>query len=113
MNLDLYVRRPGWLQRADPRVKFALVMLLMLALLVSNQVMLLCAGLLLTHALALSTRVPARHLIAIWRTLWSLTLLIFLLSSIAWNVPGQPLVQLGRLVSRRRLCWERRAWPFG
>jgi len=98
VNLDMYMRRPGWLQRSDPRAKFALVVFLMLAFLASNRILPLLAGLLLTHALALSTRVPARHLAGLWRTLWSLTLLIFLLSSIAWDGAGQPLVQVGRLV---------------
>lgn len=96
MNLDLYVRRPGWLQRSDPRAKLALVVFLMLAFLASNRIAPVLAGLLLTHALALSTRVPARSLAALWRTLWTLTLLIFLLSSITWDGAGQPLVHVGR-----------------
>jgi energy-coupling factor transport system permease protein len=96
VNLDLYVRRPGWLQRADPRAKFALVVFLTVAFLASDQVAPLLAGLLLTHALALSTGVPARSLAALWRTLWSLTLLILLLSSITWDGAGPALVQLGR-----------------
>ncbi len=96
MNHDLYLRRCAWLHRADPRAKLIFVVLCMAALLVTHHVIPLALGLLATHLIALSTRIPPRHLLNAWRTLWSLTLIILALSSITWDAAAPALLQIGR-----------------
>jgi len=96
MSHDLYIRRTAWLHSADPRAKLILVLLMAIALIISRDVLPLALALLITQILALSSKLPGRLLLGVWRALWPLAVLILTLSSITYN-PTQPaLVQLGR-----------------
>ena len=96
MTHDLYVRRPGWLHRADPRAKLALVILLVIGFIISQGVAPLGLALLMIQVLALTSKLPGRLLVGVWRTLWPLVFLILALSSIAYAPAPPTLVRVGQ-----------------
>jgi energy-coupling factor transport system permease protein len=85
MMLDLYVRADAWYHRFDPRTKFGLTLLFVVAAALIRSPLAMFALLALLHILPLSSRVPPARLLAAWRPLWPITLVILVLGSFTWG----------------------------
>ncbi|MGC8826861.1 MAG: energy-coupling factor transporter transmembrane component T family protein [Anaerolineae bacterium] len=85
MMLDLYVRADAWYHRLDPRTKFGLTLLFAAAAALIRSPLAMFALLALLHILPLSSRVPLARLLAAWRPLWPITLIILVLGSFTWG----------------------------
>ncbi|WP_239512474.1 energy-coupling factor transporter transmembrane component T family protein [Bifidobacterium aerophilum] len=79
MDADLYVPGDGWLHRADPRVKFALSLALLVMCLIWRNWAFMLSMLALEHILLATDRVPAERIAWVWRTLAMLITLIVVL----------------------------------
>lgn len=79
MNADLYVPADGWLQRADPRVKLALAALLLVLSLALRQTSVILLSLLVEHALLITSKIPLRHIVRIWKMLLPLIVMIVIM----------------------------------
>jgi len=79
LSFDLYVPRPSWLHRRDPRVKFLFVAEMTILLLAVPSLPFILGALVLCHVLLLSARIPWSRIVAIWRLMLPLTLLVVLL----------------------------------
>jgi len=95
VNESLYVRRDAWFHRLDPRVKLVAVLLFGVAAVMLDSSVPMLAALALTHALALSTQVPATRLAGAWRSLLVVNVLIIVLGSISWQSDGGAALRLG------------------
>lgn len=78
-SFDLYVPRASWLHRIDPRVKLLFVVEMTILLLAVPSIPFILGVLVLCHGLLLSARIPWPRIIAIWRLMLPLTLLVVLL----------------------------------
>ncbi|MBT1160960.1 MULTISPECIES: energy-coupling factor transporter transmembrane component T family protein [Bifidobacterium] len=76
MDADLYVPGNGWLHRADPRVKFALSLALLVMCLIWRNWAFMLAMLVLEHVMLAVDHVPAERIAWVWRTLALLIVLI-------------------------------------
>lgn len=76
MDADLYVPGDGWLHRADPRVKFLLTLVLLVACLLWRDPAFMAAALVAEHAVLVSDGVPLERIAWVWRTLAVLIVLI-------------------------------------
>ncbi|MCH9276947.1 energy-coupling factor transporter transmembrane protein EcfT [Bifidobacterium amazonense] len=79
MNADLYVPGDGWLHRADPRVKFAMSLALLVLCLIWRNWMFMTAVLVLEHAMLIADRVPAERILWVWRVLAFVIVMIVVL----------------------------------
>lgn len=79
MNADLYVPGDGWLHRADPRVKFAMSLALLVLCLVWREWAFMLAALALEHAMLAADRTPAGRIMWVWRILAPIIVLIVIL----------------------------------
>lgn len=85
MMLDLYIRRDAWYHRLDPRTKFGLTLLFVLAAALIGHPLGMFALLALLHILPLSSKIPPARLLSAWRPLWPITLIILVLGSFTWG----------------------------
>ena len=102
MPPDLYVLRAGWIHRLDPRTKLLAVALATIALIAYSAPTPTLITLLILQALAITTRVPLRHILSAWQSLWPITLLIAVLSSFVWFSGAPALIHLGPLAITTR-----------
>ena len=79
MDADLYVPADGWLHRADPRVKFALSLALLVLCLVWRTPAIILAALVAEHAMLVSDRVPWERIAWVWKALAAIMVLIVVL----------------------------------
>ncbi len=93
---DLYVERPSWLHRLDPRVKVIAALLGVVAILLFRNVFVILLALVLAHGLIASARVPGRHLAWVWKRMLPLNILIPLLFLIFYP-EGTALFRVWRL----------------
>jgi energy-coupling factor transport system permease protein len=78
-SFDLYVTRPSWLHRTDPRVKLFFVVLGTVVLLMFKNLWVMLAALVVLHALLLSANIPRSRIAWVWRAMLPLNILIPLL----------------------------------
>jgi energy-coupling factor transport system permease protein len=96
-TFDLYVDRPSWLHRLDPRTKLAFVVLSSVLLLSFSQPLVSAAFLLGIHGILWSGKVPASRLRWAWQRMWPITFLILLLWPIFYPQGGEVLWQVWRV----------------
>jgi len=91
--------RPGLLQRIDPRVKLATLVLFAVAVSLVHAIWALAAFVLVTVVLAAASRVPVLSFVRkVWLSAGLLALLIALPSALAWFTPGRAVVSIGPVV---------------
>lgn len=93
-RFDLYVDRPSWLHRLDPRTKLALVGSGVVLLLLYRNLWLIVGFLALAHLVLLSARIPWSRLALIWRLLLPVSALIFALWPIFYPGEGPALLEV-------------------
>lgn len=90
-SFDLYVARRSWLHELDPRTKLAFVGASFAVLLTADHLIVVLAYLIIVHALLWGARIPTRRITWLWRQMWPVTLLIFLLWPL-FNPIGTPVL---------------------
>ena len=103
---DLYVDRPSWLHRLDPRTKLAFVVLSSIVLLNSGHPLASAAFLLGIHGILWSGKVPASRLRWAWQRMWPSTLLILVLWPIFYPQGEEVLWQVWRIRSTTQGLWQ-------
>lgn len=96
-NFDLYVRRDTWLHRLDPRVKLAFVIVATLLTFLWPTVWTAIGMILLTGAATWQARIPAAHVIRVWRVMVPLVILVFGLTALFGNGDGAIGLHVGPL----------------
>ena len=92
---DVYEPGRGWLHRLDPRVKLLAVAVSSVALILVDALPAMVLATLLVHGLLLAAGVPSRRLLAVWRAIAPLLVLVVLLWPL-FDRAGEPvLVRLG------------------
>lgn len=94
-GFDLYVRRSTWLHNLDPRVKLAFVVEASLLLFLWPTVWTAVAVALFCTVLLWAAKVPTSQIIAIWRAVGLLMLMVFALTVLFGGGLGLILFQLG------------------
>lgn len=94
---DLYVDRPSWLHRLDPRTKLAFVVFSSILLLSSSHLFVSAAFLLGIHGILWSGKIPANRLRWAWQRMWPITFLILLLWPIFYPQGDEVLLQVWRV----------------
>lgn len=95
-SFDFYVPGRSWLHRLDPRVKLAMVAAGSVVLLLWLNLVLLTASIILIHLILLSARYPLSRLLAVWRVIAPLLILVVLLWPLFYQA-GDTLFGLGPL----------------
>lgn len=90
-RFELYVVRSSWLHLLDPRTKLAFVGVSFALLFLSNHPALLVSYLAAVHLLLWTAHIPWSRIRWLWRQMWPLTLLIFLLWPLFYPV-GRPVL---------------------
>lgn len=103
---DLYVDRPSWLHRLDPRTKLAFVIVSSLVLLSFSSPFVSAAFLLGIHAMLWSGKVPASRLRWAWQRMWPTTVLILLLWPIFYPQGNEVLWQVWRIRITTQGLWQ-------
>ena len=103
---DLYVDRPSWLHRLDPRTKLAFVVFSSVLLLSFSHPVVPAAFLLGIHAILWSGKVPASRLRWAWQTMWPVTFLILLLWPIFYPQGNEVLWQVWRIRITTQGLWQ-------
>jgi energy-coupling factor transport system permease protein len=91
----VYLSRPSWLHRLDPRAKLWAVVLGGAATLLFRQIAVQAALLILAHLALASARVPASRLGWLWTRLAPLLIVILILQPLFAPGPGEALLALG------------------
>jgi energy-coupling factor transport system permease protein len=94
---DLYVDRPSWLHRLDPRTKLAFVILSSILLLSFSHPLVSVTFLLGIHGILWSGRVPASRLRWAWQRMWPINFLILVLWPIFYPQGNDVLLQVWRI----------------
>jgi energy-coupling factor transport system permease protein len=95
MLFDLYVHANGWLQRLDPRTKFALVLYGAVLFVVIDDLAMLVALLATLHVLLLTSKVSLRQIGWVWRQLLRVIVVIILVFPLFSRVPGPVIFSVG------------------
>jgi len=103
---DLYVDRPSWLHRLDPRTKLAFVIVSSVLLLSFSSPFVSAAFLLGIHALLWSGKVPASRLRWAWQRMWPITFLILVLWPIFYPQGNGVLLQVWRVRITTQGLWQ-------
>ena len=103
---DLYVDRPSWLHRLDPRTKLAFVVLSSILLLSFSHPLVSAAFLLGIHGVLWSSKVPASRLRWAWQRMWPITLLILILWPIFYPQGDEVLWQVWRVRITTQGLWQ-------
>jgi len=102
---DLYIDRPSWLHRLDPRTKLAFVAFSSVLLLSFSHPFVSAAFLLGIHGILWSGKVPASRLRWAWQRMWPITILILLLWPIFYPQGEEVLWQVWRIrITTQGLC---------
>ncbi len=94
---DLYVDRPSWLHRLDPRTKLAFAILSSIVLLAFSQPFVSAVFLLGIHGILWSGKIPASRLRWAWQRMWPITFLILVLWPIFYPQGSEVLWQVWRV----------------
>jgi energy-coupling factor transport system permease protein len=94
---DLYVDRPSWLHRLDPRTKLAFVILSSILLLSFSHPLVSATFLLGIHGILWSGKVPASRLRWAWQRMWPITFLILVLWPVFYPQGDEVLWQVWRI----------------
>ncbi|MFO7696576.1 MAG: energy-coupling factor transporter transmembrane component T [Anaerolineae bacterium] len=94
---DLYQPVQSWLHRVDPRVKLGFVLCVSLCLLVTVNLWLIAAALVLLHLLLLSAGVGPARIAGIWRVVLPTVLLIAILWTLLNPTPNEAWLVWGRV----------------
>jgi energy-coupling factor transport system permease protein len=94
-SFEVYLPRPSWLHRLDPRAKLWAVVLAGAAALLFRQIGVLAALLILAHLTLVSAQIPADRLRWLWARLAPLLIVILILQPLFSPGPGEALLQLG------------------
>jgi energy-coupling factor transport system permease protein len=78
-RFDLYVERPGWAHRVDPRVKLLFVLTGIVTMLLFSNVFFMLAALGVVHGLLVSAGVPRDRFVWVWKAMLPINLFIPLL----------------------------------
>jgi len=105
-TFDLYVDRPSWLHRLDPRTKLAFVVFSSILLLSFGHLFVSAAFLLGIHAILWSGQVPASRLRWAWQRMWPITVLILLLWPIFYPQGNEVLWQVWRIRITTQGLWQ-------
>ena len=98
MENEELAARPGLLQRIDPRIRLATLVLFAVAVSLMHAIWALVAFIVLTVVLAAASRVPVLSFVRkVWLSAGLLALLIALPSALAWFTPGRAVVSVGPL----------------
>ena len=92
MQFDLYVHRPSWLHRLDPRTKLLLTVVALVICLMFQQLWVLGGILVTFHLLLMTTRVPWARLRWLWGRMFPLTVMILLLQPFFSSAAGEQIV---------------------
>ena len=103
---DLYVDRPSWLHRLDPRTKLAFVVFSSALLLSFGHPLVSAAFLLAVHGILWSSKVPGDRLRWAWQRMWPITLLILLLWPIFYPQGDNVLLQVWRIRITVQSLWQ-------
>jgi len=79
---DLYVERPGWAHRVDPRVKILFVLVGVISMILFSNLFFMLAALITIQLLIGSARVPRDRFAWVWKTMLPINFLIPLLWTI-------------------------------
>lgn len=90
-RFDLYVPRPSWLHRLDPRTKMAFVVASFALLLLNDQPVLMLAYLLAVHTVLRTAGIPWARIGWLWRRMWPVSLTILVLWPLFYTV-GEPVL---------------------
>lgn len=91
---DLYVERPGWAHRIDPRVKLLFVLVGVISMILFSNLFFMLAALIAIQLLIVSAGVPRDRLAWVWKTMLPVNVLIPLLWMVFYP-EGYVLFQLG------------------
>ncbi len=103
---DLYVDRPSWLHRLDPRTKLAFVVLSCILLLSFSHPFASAAFLLGIHGILWSGKVPASRLRWAWQRMWPITFLVLVLWPIFYPLGDEVLWQVWRVRITPQGLWQ-------
>ena len=103
---DLYVDRPSWLHRLDPRTKLAFVAFSSILLLSLSHPFASAAFLLGIHGVLWSGKVPASRLRWAWQRMWPITFLILVLWPIFYPQGDEVLWQVWRVRITTQGLWQ-------
>ena len=103
---NLYVDRPSWLHRLDPRTKLSFVVVSSFVLLSFNSPFISAAFLLGIHGMLWSGRVPASRLRWAWQRMWPITFLILVLWPIFYPQGNDVLWQVWRVRITTQGLWQ-------
>jgi energy-coupling factor transport system permease protein len=96
-DFDLYVRRDTWLHRLDPRVKLAFVVEATVLTLLWLNIWVPVAMILLCSVVLGQARIPALHVVRIWRLIAPLMVMAFVLTALFGGGAGAPWLRIGPL----------------
>ncbi len=97
LAFDLYLPRPSWLHRLDPRVKILLLLAGTVILLTFQNLFVCLAWVLMNQAFCLSARIPFARLRAMWLLMLPLSLLVFLTWPLVYQEGGTVLLAFWRI----------------
>lgn len=103
---DLYVDRPSWLHRLDPRTKLSFVLVSSFVLLSFGSPFVSAAFLLGIHGVLWSGKVPASRLRWAWQRMWPITLLILVLWPVFYPQGNDVLWQVWRIRITTQGLWQ-------
>jgi len=103
---DLYVDRPSWLHRLDPRTKLAFVAFSSVLLLSFGHPLVPAAFLLAVHGVLWSGKIPGSRLRWAWQRMGPITLLILLLWPIFYPQGDEVLWQVWRVRITTQSLWQ-------
>jgi len=103
---DLYVDRPSWLHRLDPRTKLAFVVVSSFVLLSFSSPFVSAVFLLGIHAMLWSGKVPASRLRWAWQRMWPITFLILVLWPVFYPQGNDVLLQVWRVRITTQGLWQ-------
>jgi len=103
---DLYVDRPSWLHRLDPRTKLAFVVFSSVLLLSSSHPLVPAVFLLGVHGILWSGKVPASRLRWAWQRMWPITALILVLWPVFYPQGDEVLWQVWRIRITTQGLWQ-------
>ncbi len=95
-TFDLYVERPGWAHRIDPRVKLLFVLVGVVTMILFSNLLFMLAALIAIQALIGSAGVPRDRVAWVWKTMLPINFLIPLLWTVFYP-EGDVLFQLWML----------------
>jgi len=103
---DLYVDRPSWLHRLDPRTKLGFVVWSSIVLLNVNSPFVSAVFLLGIHGILKSGKIPTSRLRWAWQRMWPITVLILVLWPIFYPQGDEVLWQVWRIRITTQGLWQ-------